>query len=96
MSNRWITIVVALGACAIIALIVMEQYHTAHVLFWVLGIGLGARYYVRGARRRDEERMLQSRDRLLDRESSGDPNRLERRAQAQADRFSNSRRNLPR
>jgi hypothetical protein len=83
-----------IGVCAMIVLFAMEQYQSAQLLFWTLGIVTGAGFYIRGARRRDEERLWRSADHLLERQPSTlDPNRLEGRAQAQADRPSYSPRN---
>ena len=98
MSKRIaLTLLGFIGVLAIITLFVMEQYHAAELLFWALGIGVGAWLYIRGARRRDEERIWRSADHLLERQPSTlDPNRLEGRAQAQADRPSYSPRNLRR
>jgi len=91
------TLVGFTGVLAIMTLFVMEQYQAAQLLFWALGIGTGAWLYIRGARRRDEERSWRSADHLLERRPSTlDPNRLEGRAQAQADRPSYSPRNIRR
>jgi hypothetical protein len=98
MSKRFgITLLGAIAVFAIIVLFVTEQYHAAQLLFWAVGIGTGAWLYIRGTRRRDEERILRSADHLLEQQPSTlDPNRLEGHAQAQADRPSYSPRNLRR
>src|SRR5262245_7338196 len=95
MRRRWAVLLLGVvWVVAVIALFALEQYHAAQLLFWVVGIGTGAGLYIRGARRRDEERTWRTADRLLEQHpSSLDPNRIEGRAQAQADRPSYSPRN---
>jgi hypothetical protein len=90
-------VVLAVGGALILGLFSTMGPHAIQALFWIVGLGAGAWLYVRAASKRDEDRLERSGDRLLERPSvTLDPNRLEGRAQAQADRFSNSPRNIRR
>jgi Flp pilus assembly protein TadB len=90
-------LIASISGALVLGVVSVFGFHGLQALVWIVGLGAGAWLYVRGARKRDEDRLLRSSDRMLERPSvSLDPGRVEGRAQAQADRFSGSPRNLRR